>query len=118
MAAVLGGTQSLHTNSFDEAIALPTDASARLARNTQARAPAWGGGRQQPLHLCCCLPATPPPFGGFCEVGWRQPAPPPAQLILAEETGVPGVADPLGGSFFVEALTSEASGLLSLIVFK
>lgn len=35
MAAVLGGTQSLHTNSFDEAIALPTDFSAKLARNTQ-----------------------------------------------------------------------------------
>ena len=35
MAAVMGGTQSLHTNSFDEAIALPTDASARVARNTQ-----------------------------------------------------------------------------------
>ncbi len=35
MAAVFGGTQSLHTNSFDEAIALPTDASARVARNTQ-----------------------------------------------------------------------------------
>ena len=35
MAAVLGGTQSLHTNSFDEAIALPTPASARIARNTQ-----------------------------------------------------------------------------------
>jgi methylmalonyl-CoA mutase len=35
MAAVLGGTQSLHTNSFDEAIALPTPFSARIARNTQ-----------------------------------------------------------------------------------
>ena len=35
LAAVLGGTQSLHTNSFDEAIALPTEASARIARNTQ-----------------------------------------------------------------------------------
>lgn len=35
MAAVLGGTQSLHTNSFDEAIALPTEHSARVARNTQ-----------------------------------------------------------------------------------
>ena len=35
LAAVLGGTQSLHTNSFDEAIALPTDFSARIARNTQ-----------------------------------------------------------------------------------
>ena len=35
MAAVLGGTQSLHTNSFDEAIALPTEFSARIARNTQ-----------------------------------------------------------------------------------
>jgi methylmalonyl-CoA mutase len=63
MAAVLGGTQSLHTNSFDEAIALPTDTSARLARNTQ--------------------------------------------LILAEESGIAHVADPLGGSWFVETLTSE-----------
>src|SRR5690606_14253963 len=35
LAAVLGGTQSLHTNSFDEALALPTDFSARIARNTQ-----------------------------------------------------------------------------------
>lgn len=34
-AAVLGGTQSLHTNSFDEAVALPTDFSSRIARNTQ-----------------------------------------------------------------------------------
>jgi methylmalonyl-CoA mutase len=63
MAAVLGGTQSLHTNSFDEAIALPTDFSARIARNTQ--------------------------------------------LILAEESGIPNVADPLGGSYYVEALTKE-----------
>jgi methylmalonyl-CoA mutase len=63
LAAVLGGTQSLHTNSFDEAIALPTDFSARIARNTQ--------------------------------------------LILAEESGVTAVADPLGGSFYVEALTHE-----------
>jgi methylmalonyl-CoA mutase len=65
MAAVLGGTQSLHTNSFDEAIALPTDTSARIARNTQ--------------------------------------------LILAEETGIPNVADPLGGSYYVEALTREVA---------
>ena len=63
MAAVLGGTQSLHTNSFDEAIALPTDFSARIARNTQ--------------------------------------------LILAEESGIPNVADPLGGSYYVEALTAQ-----------
>ena len=63
MAAVLGGTQSLHTNSFDEAIALPTEFSARIARNTQ--------------------------------------------LILAEETGVTSVVDPLGGSYYVEALTRE-----------
>jgi methylmalonyl-CoA mutase len=63
MAAVLGGTQSLHTNSFDEAIALPTDFSARIARNTQ--------------------------------------------LVIAEESGVVNVADPLGGSYFVEALTRE-----------
>jgi methylmalonyl-CoA mutase len=63
MAAVLGGTQSLHTNSFDEAIALPTDFSARIARNTQ--------------------------------------------LILAEESGITHVADPLGGSWFVESLTRD-----------
>ncbi|HYI64797.1 MAG TPA: methylmalonyl-CoA mutase [Allosphingosinicella sp.] len=63
MAAVLGGTQSLHTNSFDEAVALPTDTSARIARNTQ--------------------------------------------LVLAEESGIANVADPLGGSYYVEALTAE-----------
>eukprot|EP00197_Chlamydomonas_leiostraca_P007123 CAMPEP_0202862898 /NCGR_PEP_ID=MMETSP1391-20130828/3763_1 /ASSEMBLY_ACC=CAM_ASM_000867 /TAXON_ID=1034604 /ORGANISM="Chlamydomonas leiostraca, Strain SAG 11-49" /LENGTH=664 /DNA_ID=CAMNT_0049542493 /DNA_START=222 /DNA_END=2216 /DNA_ORIENTATION=+ len=63
MAASLGGTQSLHTNSFDEALALPTDTSARLARNTQ--------------------------------------------LILQEEAGITHVADPLGGSYYVEALTSH-----------
>ncbi len=63
MAAVLGGTQSLHTNSFDEALGLPTEASARIARNTQ--------------------------------------------LILAEETGIPKVVDPLGGSYYVEALTKR-----------
>jgi methylmalonyl-CoA mutase len=62
MAAVLGGTQSLHTNSFDEALGLPTDFSARIARNTQ--------------------------------------------LILAEETGVTDVVDPLGGSYYVESLTN------------
>ncbi|MGE5146599.1 MAG: methylmalonyl-CoA mutase family protein, partial [Candidatus Eiseniibacteriota bacterium] len=65
MAAVLGGTQSLHTNSFDEALALPTPFSARIARNTQ--------------------------------------------LILAEETGIPKVIDPLGGSYFVEALTDSVA---------
>ena len=61
MAAVLGGTQSLHTNSFDEAIALPTETSARIARNTQ--------------------------------------------IILQTETKVTHVVDPLGGSYYVEALT-------------
>jgi methylmalonyl-CoA mutase len=61
LAAVLGGTQSLHTNSFDEALALPTPFSAKIARNTQ--------------------------------------------LILAEETGIPHVVDPLGGSYYVESLT-------------
>ncbi|GMU78258.1 MAG: methylmalonyl-CoA mutase [Acidimicrobiia bacterium] len=66
MAAVLGGTQSLHTNSFDEAIALPTEFSARIARNTQ--------------------------------------------LILAEESGITRVVDPLGGSYFVEALTHSLAG--------
>ncbi len=63
LAAVLGGTQSLHTNSFDEAIALPSEFAARVARNTQ--------------------------------------------LILAEETGVTKVVDPLGGSYYVEALTNS-----------
>jgi methylmalonyl-CoA mutase len=61
LAAALGGTQSLHTNSFDEAMALPSDLSARIARNTQ--------------------------------------------LILAEEAGITHVVDPLGGSYYVEALT-------------
>ncbi len=63
MAAVLGGTQSLHTNAFDEALALPTDMSARIARNTQ--------------------------------------------LILAEESGMRHVVDPLGGSYYVEHLTAS-----------
>ncbi|MEQ1498178.1 MAG: methylmalonyl-CoA mutase [Novosphingobium sp.] len=63
MAATLGGTQSLHTNALDEAIALPTDFSARIARNTQ--------------------------------------------IVLAEESGITRVVDPLGGSYYVEALTAE-----------
>jgi methylmalonyl-CoA mutase len=53
MAAVFGGTQSLHTNSFDEAIALPTDASARVARNTQLV-----------LQLEAGIPAVVDPWGG------------------------------------------------------
>jgi methylmalonyl-CoA mutase len=63
LSAVLGGTQSLHTNAYDEALALPSDASARVARATQ--------------------------------------------LILQHETGVPGVVDPLGGSYFIERLTRD-----------
>jgi methylmalonyl-CoA mutase len=63
MAAVLGGTQSLHTNALDEALALPTPFSARIARNTQ--------------------------------------------LVLQEETGITHVADPLGGSYYVESLTAS-----------
>ena len=63
MAAMLGGTQSLHTNALDEAIALPTDFSARIARNTQ--------------------------------------------IILQEETGMTNVVDPLGGSYYIEALTTQ-----------
>ncbi len=62
LAAALGGTQSLHTNSFDEAIGLPTDFSARIARNTQ--------------------------------------------IIIQEESQVCHVVDPLGGSYYVEALTA------------
>ena len=61
LAAVLGGTQSLHTNSFDEAVGLPTDFSARISRNTQ--------------------------------------------IIVKEESQVCHVVDPLGGSYYVEALT-------------
>jgi len=72
MAGVLGGTQSLHTNSFDEALALPTPFSARIARNTQ--------------------------------------------LIIAEESGITHVVDPLGGSYYVESLThSVASAAMDLI---
>ena len=63
LAATLGGTQSLHTNSFDEAIALPTEQSARIARNTQ--------------------------------------------LILQHESGITDVVDPLGGSYYIEALTKD-----------
>jgi methylmalonyl-CoA mutase N-terminal domain/subunit len=63
LAAVLGGTQSLHTNSMDETLALPTENAAKIALRTQQ--------------------------------------------IIAEETGVTRTVDPLGGSYFVEALTSE-----------
>src|SRR5262249_4025140 len=63
LAAVLGGTQSLHTNSFAEAIARRSEFAARVARNTQ--------------------------------------------LVLAEETGITHVVDPLGGSYYVEALTAS-----------
>ncbi|HXX88981.1 MAG TPA: methylmalonyl-CoA mutase family protein [Acidimicrobiales bacterium] len=63
LAGVLGGTQSLHTDSFDEALALPTEKAARLALRTQQ--------------------------------------------MIAHETGVAAVADPLGGSYLVEALTDE-----------
>ena len=63
LAGVLGGTQSLHTDSFDEALALPTEHAARLALRTQQ--------------------------------------------VIAEESGVVHVADPLGGSWFVEELTDE-----------
>src|SRR5262249_13617426 len=63
LSAVCGGAQSLHTNGFDEALALPTERSARIALRTQQ--------------------------------------------IMAPEAGVADTADPLGGSFFIEALTVE-----------
>ncbi|MFT6943259.1 MAG: methylmalonyl-CoA mutase N-terminal domain/subunit, partial [Nitriliruptoraceae bacterium] len=63
LAAVLGGTQSLHTNALDEVLALPSDHAARVALRTQQ--------------------------------------------VIAEETGVTNVIDPLGGSWFVESLTDE-----------
>ena len=75
LAAVLGGTQSLHTNALDETLALPTEESVRVALRTQQ--------------------------------------------ILAYETGAANVADPLGGSYYVEALTDtmerEAEGLFAEI---
>jgi methylmalonyl-CoA mutase N-terminal domain/subunit len=75
LAAVLGGTQSLHTNALDETLALPTEESVRIALRTQQ--------------------------------------------ILAYETGVPNVADPLGGSYYLEALTDvlerEAEALFAEI---
>ncbi|MGH7465300.1 MAG: acyl-CoA mutase large subunit family protein, partial [Longimicrobiales bacterium] len=63
LSAVLGGTQSLHTNAYDEALALPTEESVRLALRTQQ--------------------------------------------VLATESGVTETVDPLGGSWFVESLTSQ-----------
>jgi methylmalonyl-CoA mutase N-terminal domain/subunit len=63
LAGVLGGTQSLHTNSYDEALALPTEDAVRIALRTQQ--------------------------------------------VIAEETGVTNTIDPLGGSYYVEALTDE-----------
>lgn len=63
LSAVLGGTQSLHTNGYDEALALPTEKAARIALRTQQ--------------------------------------------IIAHESGVPQVADPLGGSYYIEALTDQ-----------
>src|SRR5437868_12337431 len=63
LAGVLGGTQSLHTDAYDEALALPTDRAALIALRTQQ--------------------------------------------IIAEETGVVNTVDPLGGSYFVEALTEK-----------
>ena len=63
LAAVLGGTQSLHTNSMDETLSLPTEAAVQVALRTQQ--------------------------------------------ILAYETGVPNVMDPLGGSYYIEALTDQ-----------
>src|SRR3954468_11735267 len=67
LAGVMGGTQSLHTNSMDEALALPTERAVRIALRTQQ--------------------------------------------IIAHETGVANVADPLGGSWFVEELTDRIEGL-------
>src|SRR3990170_3890170 len=63
LAAVMGGTQSLHTNSFDEALALPTEHAAKIALRTQQ--------------------------------------------VVAYETGVTHIVDPLGGSYYVESLTNE-----------
>jgi methylmalonyl-CoA mutase N-terminal domain/subunit len=74
MAAVLGGTQSLHTNSFDEALALPTEQAVKIALRTQQ--------------------------------------------VLGYETGVAETVDPLGGSYYVEALTDELERAATEIVEK
>jgi methylmalonyl-CoA mutase N-terminal domain/subunit len=74
LSAVLGGTQSLHTNGFDEALALPTERSAKIALRTQQ--------------------------------------------IIGYETGVASVADPVGGSYFVEALTDELERLATELIEK
>ena len=74
LAAVMGGTQSLHTNSRDEALALPTEKSARIALRTQQ--------------------------------------------VIAEESGVANVADPLGGSYYVEALTDRMESAAGLELEK
>ena len=74
LAGVLGGTQSLHTNSMDEAMALPTEKAARIALRTQQ--------------------------------------------VIAYETNVAHVSDPLGGSYFVESLTDEVERLAEVIFAK
>ena len=74
LASVCGGTQSLHTNSFDEAIGLPTEKSATIALRTQQ--------------------------------------------IIAEESGVASVADPLGGSYLVEGLTTKIYNLAKEEIMK
>jgi len=74
LSAVLGGTQSLHTNSYDEALALPTEASAKIALRTQQ--------------------------------------------VIGYETGVGAVVDPLGGSYYVEALTDELERLAAAYIEK
>ena len=72
LAGVLGGTQSLHTNSFDEALGLPTERAARLAVRTQQ--------------------------------------------VLAEETDVPRIVDPLGGSYAIERLTDEIEDQVTQLI--
>jgi methylmalonyl-CoA mutase N-terminal domain/subunit len=72
LAAVLGGAQSLHTNGYDEALALPTEASARVALRTQQ--------------------------------------------IIADESGVASVVDPVGGAFAIEALTSEIEARAAALI--
>jgi methylmalonyl-CoA mutase, N-terminal domain len=74
LAAVLGGTQSLHTNGYDEALSLPTEEAARIALRTQQ--------------------------------------------VVAFESGAPDTVDPLGGSYFVEALTNEVEAAAWKLIEK
>ena len=100
LAAVCGGTQSLHTNSLDEALGLPTEEAARLALRTQ----------QVIANESGVADVADPLGGSYVVEAWTEESLRLAlrtQQILAHESGVSETPDPLGGSYFVETLTDE-----------